>query len=84
MSKYVSQEQQKEKLLCEFALEYQHVPLCLSVFCERNMVVHADQGLRETTILNVEREMGWGIVNTEAFCYSCHSFHCDSGSFQVY
>lgn len=51
---------------------------------ESSMVVHADQGLREATILNVEWEMGWGIVNTTAFCYSYHSFHCGSGSFRAY
>lgn len=48
------------------------------------MVVHADQGLREATLLNVEWEMGWGVVNTTAFCYSYHSFHCGRGSVHVY
>lgn len=49
-----------------------------------SMVVHADQGLREATMLNVEWEMGWGIVNTTGFCYSFHSLYCEIGSFQVY
>ena len=80
----------QEKLLCNLILDANMFLIVEVSFVSgsalsvSSMVVHADRGLREATMMNVKWEMGWGIVNTTGFCYSFHSLYCEIGSFQVY
>lgn len=96
---FSKQNYEKKNALSKFVLECHYVALSEVSFVRESplsvssMVVHTDQGLRETTILNVKCEggvgdWGWGgwgalIVSTTLFCYSYHSFPRGSGSFKV-